>query len=338
MTSIIYQLVFLVLLFCGAKYNTKGYISVLSRNNTDTIRYACCIMVLFSHIMYPRTYFLLGYPHFVCVSIFFLLSGYGLTSSYINNRKKFVKKQLARIIKLIYPLVFVVLIEKMFNVPLGKVGLWWFCVLILFYTFFGIIAFITPNKYILLISNLVFFFAYTIFFQVIVSNSGINLRWTSYLGWDQQSIGFVIGIMISLWEKEILSFIKKNQVIISILAFCTLIIAGYIYIQPHDISKITYKQYFIRDIIFIACTILLFETLIHITIGNKIVIFIGSKLSIYIFALQGLFIGIAEIFFDKANYDIIVSFVTICSIVGAFIMYKLTEVILRIKCEITKNR
>lgn len=327
MISILYQLLFLTVVFYGIKKSTCS--DVLSRDNTDTIRYACCIMVMFSHIMYSGTYFILGYPHFVYVTIFFLFSGYGLTLSFLKDRTVFLKKHMGRIIKLLIPLVIVVLLEKSFHYSLGKAGLWWFLVLILFYFYIGIIAFLFSNKYAFVTLNILFVITYSFFFQEIVSTKEINLGWTSYLGWAQQSVGFALGIILALWKKKIFAFIKKYQVILGVLAFILLIPASLMYIKPHDITKVTNEQYFIREIISLSIILLLLILLTHFSFGNKISKFVGSNLAIYIFAIHGFFINMADELFENVNLKI--SFIIIGSITSSILLYYLTNVFLLVK-------
>ena len=311
---------------------------MFSRENTNTIRYACCFIVVFSHIMFPETYLYLGYPHFVCVTIFFLLSGYGLMASFLDDREKCLHKQSNRIVKLIYPLVFVILIENSIDIPLGTAGLWWFDVLILYYIAFGLLLLLVKNKYLLVFLNSVFVLAYSVFFQEIIMIRGVDLGWTNYFGWAQQSLGFIGGMIIALWKNRIFEIYYKYKAAIAILSVAMLIPSGLVYIRPHDITRVTNEQFIIRTVISFACINLLIILLFYVSFGNKLTKYVGEKLSIYIFAIHGLFIGIINKYFNGIDNNIKIILIVVLSILGAVCMYNLKLLFLNVYVKIKKER
>ena len=292
-------------------------------DNTDAIRYACCIIVLLSHIMTADNYLILGYGHFVCVTVFFLFSGYGLSLSFLADRIGCLKKYIGRMLKLGYPLIVVVILEVLLDVPVGQAGLWWINVLILFYVAFGISIAIFRDKYIVLLFNTIFILMYICFFQEVVAVKGISFSWTDYLGWPQQSIGFVLGIILAIWKEKILSFLYKYKTMLLTASVLVLLITGEYYARKHDISKITNEQLLIRNIISMSCIIIMLVFLQYFSLGNRIIVFVGHNLSIYIFALHGLLIGIVDVYYNGIDDNLRIGFIIMASLIGSLGMYYL---------------
>lgn len=155
--------------------------------------------------------------------------------------------------------------------------------------------------------------------------------WASYFGWAQQSTGFLLGMLLAARKKQLVDFLKKYQLRIIIICCISLILAGIIYIQPHDITKITNEQFWVREVIVGAFIIILLILLIHLSFGNKVTYWIGSEMSIYIFSVHGLFINIAEKIINIEKVNLIISFVVVGTIVASgiisIVVYKTKNII-----------
>jgi hypothetical protein len=285
--GILHQLLMLGFLLFGISVKTEED-DIWSRNNTDAIRYVCCFIVMYSHIMVDGANLYLGYLHFVAVTFFFILSGYGLTCSYLNNKDIFLQRHPSRIFKLLLIELSVVAIQLLVlkaQYVLG--GAFWFGVLIVFYIVFGLST-LLKKRYIIIGVNILFTIVYVVFFQEFVMVKGINLGWTNYFGWAQQSVGFIVGILIGFYKRRFLDFIKKYRIVLVGVSIIALIPSGMIYIQPHDISAVTNEQFWLREIIAFSIFILNMVFLTYFKLGNRIICYIGSKLSLYIFAIHGM--------------------------------------------------
>lgn len=81
LTSILAQIIVITVKFWGMRKNDiNGASALLERNYSNAIRGICSIIVLFSHVSWEKAP-VIGFLHFVAVSIFFFLSGYGVTCS-----------------------------------------------------------------------------------------------------------------------------------------------------------------------------------------------------------------------------------------------------------------
>lgn len=329
MGGILIQLLFLIFLVSSIK-KAENAANLLTRENTNALKFTCSIIIIFSHIMYAGSNLFLGYPHFICVTIFFLISGYGLTESFLNGRDKFLKKTPIRLIKLSAPFIFVALLKLVFSFPLEKGGFFWFNVIILFYLFFTITAFFFRNKYFLFAANCLFSICYAFFFQEIVTTKHIGFAWTQFFGWAQQSTGFCIGIMISIWKDRIFSLIKKHQIILSIISIILFILAGVQYIKPHDINIVTNFQFLLREILSLTAIILIFIFYLHFKFENRIINYIGSKMAIYTFAFHGFFISVCERFFNcQQQVNLIIFTIIAATLITSFLCSIATDKIKR---------
>lgn len=117
----------------GAGECKKGF---LSKEQTTILKGLCCIIVVFVHI--PAAYSnkvqdLIGSFAYIAVTLYFLFSAYGLRYSFENKHnygQHFIRN---RIVVLLIPFIFVLLIKRSlgFNPYLG--GLRFVYVLLLFY-------------------------------------------------------------------------------------------------------------------------------------------------------------------------------------------------------------
>lgn len=117
--------------------------------------------------------------------------------------------------------------------------------------------------------------------------------------WPAQELGFAVGIISALYREKIESAIRKNTVCIFIVSIVIFIAAAVIYVLrysgEHDIRTLSSGMYLGRIVMQVAALLIIFSFLIRFRIGNKITLFIGSHLSMYIFVFHGLFIQIAKV-------------------------------------------
>ena len=257
-----------------------------------------------------------------------MLSGYGLTESLAVDKNTFLTKHPKRLIKILLPFCTVLLIECMLekiivtsNSGIGGYGLFWFNVLLLFMLFYGLVARLTDNNNTLFICMCVFNIVYAILCQeFILSYKEIDL-----FGWGHQSLGFSAGIAFSLYKEKVLAFIRKHCAILTIvnggIFICFSLLYYYICRKPHDISKLTYSQFFIRIIISFSFILLMIIFLQKYQVGNRVSSYIGSKMSLYIFASHGVYIYITQSnIMENINSNSAILFVVILSLITSFII------------------
>ena len=315
--SIIVQLLLVLLLFVGIKQKEDDE-DILCRNNTDAIRYISCYIVLLSHTAVADTNLklYLGYLHFVCVFFFFVLSGYGLTTSYIMDRDRFIKRQKSRCLHLIIPFLFVLIINKIYGYSIDRGGILNVLVMLFFYLGMSISVLLTNKKHWIIAINGLVGIVYSLVIQGFIS---FDFPGKEHLGWAAQSIGFTLGIIISFWKDIIILFIVKNRIVVTLAAIITGIPVGIIYMRPHNMSIVTSTQFFERIIIQFLIFLLVMVFLTYFKMGNTITNYIGSHLSMYIFLFHGTIICFLESLCLKNEgvYLILVILgTTLCAIIG----------------------
>lgn len=316
MTALILQVIFIVPLFY--KIRIEKSLNVLSLDNTNVMRYICCYIVLISHILDKNHYLLLGYLHFVCVTLFFLLSGYGLTKSLQTDKEKFLKKHPLRLLKIIIPYVSVLLFELIFQLPLARGGLFWFNTIIFLYIIYGLAINCCKNKTQFIYSVSVITILYIIITQIGQKQGGVF----QYFGWGNQAMGFLIGIYIAEYYDFFVRVIDKYKWCIIGVASVCLLICGCIYAKPHDISVVTTEQFFLRWGISFSMIALLFVFMQHVSVNNKLVCYIGKEMSLSIFLIHGILINISEKIFnsEESIYWLAAPFVVVSTYTIAWII------------------
>ena len=298
--------------FWGGCKRKESLDDILSRNNTDSIRYICSIVVLLSHINYDGGMYYLGLFHFVAVTFFFVISGYGQICSIKRNQNIFIRKQLARIIKTVGFVLVIQFIEKINGWNVGNGGLYWLYVVTLFYLIFLLFSIFINN-----INVIALFVSISVIIYIVIIRMMKYMDISvSILGWESQIFGIIVGMILALNKDKIEKIINKNKRIIFIISFAILIPCLFIYTQPHDISEVTMLQFVLRIIISSCFINLLLVMFTIIKIDNKIVIFIGKFMSFYIFVFHGLVKNII-IEYLNINDESIVAF---CTIIGTFII------------------
>lgn len=318
------QISVLLFFFVGIRRN---HIFFFYRDNTASLKFICSLIVVFVHIGTSNA-FILGYFHFVAVTVFFVLSGYGLTCSYFLDRKVFLRKHPWRIIKLSLPLMIVSLIRYLYSFSYNFDGIKCMQVFILFYVVYGLLILFFKNYKVCILLMSIFIVLYSLLQQGILYIKPFNYIFQRFFGWGFASIGFVIGMYICIYTNEIVRIMRNRKyVVITSICFITLLIISVLkYIKPHDITMITTEQFFLRQIISLAFVGLIMVFFNYYIVGNRFCIFIGSKLSIYIFSFHGIWVSIVKEL-NIGDDNVIIFTVMIGTFVSALVYHMIGQVV-----------
>lgn len=289
------QLLLVLSLLIGCKRSAdKSYF--MDRDYTAAIKWGCSVIVMFSHIAIPVKYHILGDLHFVCVTLFFLFSGYGLTYQYRIFGRRDRTARVRTVSKLVIPYIVVIIIKTVFSIPIGIGGMYYMNVIILFYIIFFAISSITKNMTQFLISLAIFNIAYALSAQLYLQQT------TGLLGWGNQSVGFLFGVLLCVYKERICIFLKERVLVITMTLTLVAVPAGIIYIKMRDISYVGNVEFFLRLILSFCMICILFALSTHFKIGNKFCVFMGNR-CMYIFLLHGVVIGIMDKIYDITNIE-----------------------------------
>lgn len=299
MTVIVIYIALLALLLFGIKYNVDGS-DMLSKDNTDALRGVFCIVVVLSHLTDCSPYLYLAQLVFICVFCFFMFSGYGLTVSLAKydgrggaNRRIWFGRQIKRVMKLLIPLGIVCFIEINANLNLFSGGGFWFIVISALYLIYGLLAVMIRDRKYVFSAMVLISLLYSIFYQFVLHD---GIMWPPQM-WPPQELGFAIGILVGVYKEKIELFVKKysgSVTIISMIVFLAVAI-GYIYKYSgeHDYTVLSTGMYVGRVIMQITALLIILIFLSKFKIGNRVSLYIGKHLSMYVFLIHGVIIDLA---------------------------------------------
>lgn len=290
---VIYVLVYIILpiiliLNCKKQDNNK----ILEKNTTDAIKGFLVVYVAIHHyiqnIVNPQFLNTLNFVGFLCVSFFFLMSGYGLTLSYYKhkNLKGFFKKRFLRlyfpfvianilvailnniVIKSNYSIIDILFTSFTLRTIYSKIILWYVFVQILMYIFFYISFKLLKNKnskiLCIIISTLVYIFI------------------AKYLGqgaWRYNTcLCFSVGVIIATYKEQLKSILEKYCIGIIGILFTIFIASWYLVIKG-------IYSYYITFICAIIFALLLVAITYKIDFQSKIYGYIG-KISYEFYIIQ----------------------------------------------------
>lgn len=330
--TLIYLLVYILIpsvFLIGLRKSKED--TLLEKNSTEALKGFLVIYVAIHHfvqkISNPELLNPLNHVGFLCVSFFFLMSGYGLTLGYNKNNKMegFFKK---RFLRLYFPFVIAnIIIAILYNLILnsnysiikilitsftmrtihGKTILWYIFVQILMYLFFYLSFKIFKNRK---------FQVFSVIFLTI-----IYILIAKYLGqgaWRYNTaLCFSIGVVIASYKDIAVSLLKKYYwIILSFLTFIFIITWRLVYVNFYS-----YYNTFISAIVF---SILITVFTYKFKIDSKIFNCLGNiSYEIYIIQLPIINIVVESIGLNILSLVVII----IVTILISFITNSLSQFI-----------
>ena len=281
------------------------------------------------------------------VGAFFFFSGYGLIKSYISKKdylKGFFKKRLPSVLVPFYVciLIFVItglikgeltfgltMVYDLIGIILINDHMWYIVEIVIIYILFRLIFGIIKNEklaFTLMGLSLAVMIAVSFFL-------GHGDHWFQGEWWYNSTILFFVGMIVSRFEKEIVSFVKKHYyavaVSLGILFFVFYKLTMYM-LEHHGYWTEGSGKSFGEVCLDRAYTLgvqapmIIFFVLFILTIGlkikceNKVLKFFGS-ISLELYLIHNLFI---RLFGGVSGSGIFCTLVLICSIAAAYYIHK----------------
>lgn len=287
----------------------------LSKEYTTILKGLCCIIVILVHI--PATYSnrlqdLVGSFAYIAVTLYFLLSAYGLRYSF-ENKKNYEDNFLRnRVVPLIIPFLIIVLAKRLLGFDPFVGGLRFVYVLLLFYA-------LTFLRYRL---NLV---GYWIYIGVALYSIGGYLTNIGF-GWNVEALGFAYGYLLGSNKSmaRVQRIFEKYYVKVLMLAFISSAIFGGMYLKYKTIFFL--GEYLLRAVLGIALILLLFTVMYKIRLGNRINILLGG-ISYEVYLIHGFVICILSLTGDLLNSGLFVTLTVLLSIMIAIPLHKVNQYI-----------
>lgn len=290
--------------------------SFLSKKQTTILKGLCCIIVIFVHI--PATYSnrlqdLVGSFAYIAVTLYFLLSAYGLRYSF-ENKKNYADNFLRnRVLPLIIPFMAIVIVKRLFGFDPFVGGLRFVYVLLLFYA----ITFICYG--------LNFSGKYLIYIGVALYSIGGYLTGFGF-GWNVEALGFAYGFLLG-GEKcmtRVRCIFEKYYIKVLMLAFLSSVIFGLMYLKYKTVYF--WGEYLLRTVLGIALIILIFTVMYRIKLGNRINSLLGN-ISYEVYLIHGFVICILFLIGDLLNSGLFITLTVLISIMIAIPLHKINQYI-----------
>lgn len=299
---------------------------LLSYKTTNFLRGICCFPVLFSHI--PSEYGNVvqsefGSYAFICVTLFFAFSSYGLEVSTKNKPNYLDTFFKTRFLCILVPYILSVIIKLITKTSLKNNGAFFVHVLLVYYILFYFAHIkIKDSK-----KRESFLLFCTFNYSLIGFFIGYKLRLPNIgLTWYPESLGLCLGIIIANHYEKFNYFFRHKVALKLVILIPVSLFLKYAYI--HYI----YQFYFIGNYISrmtmgLLIIVTIFLLCSYISVCNNISQKMG-KLSFEIFLYHGLFMEL----FQRVNYtwssNTYIGAVLLCSVLLALVTNKISKLIL----------
>ena len=311
---------------------TKDTNHFFNKDYTTVLKGLCCIIVILVHIPHEHGNTVqnaAGSFGYICVTLFFIFSAYGLTWSvkhkegYLN---KFFRK---RVLTLLTPFILICLLKSICGFEVFHGGTNFVFVIFMFY-----IIFYLSHKYISKKYRDILMCAFVILYSLVgqIANDFFGLE-NIILKWQTESLGFMYGIILANIIEQFKEKVEKHYLIkIGILAA----ISGVL-----GISYLKYKyvlftgDYILRIILGIFLIMLLFTVTIHFRMGNVFTKYLG-KISYEVFLSHGFVMNVFNVMNLRVSSGIYILMVIFGTLVIATVLNKVDALIIRRITDTTK--
>lgn len=351
---LIYVFLFLVLLW-GAQLSPKGQFheDAHTLQSTLPLRGFFMLLVVLHHLSqqltHPGSLKLLQGIGLLCVSFFFLLSGYGLTKSRSQNPAYFHAFFRKHYCRLLVPFILCNLIYLCVNLHFGTayskvrllkclIGLelvnthaWFILTIALFYLAFYLIFRLCSKKPLQYFLLLCFQLSYSVFCM----QRGAGLQLFEGPWWFNSSSLFFIGALFAGYEAPIAAFVRKNYRLLACLSVPVFLLFYTISVyltdafpyQSKDMSALSprmlqswFNLLWQSLAVISFCAMVMLFTL-KVKCSNAFLRFLG-KISLELYLIHGLFLQLFQGQPGLLENDLLFIFlVLVCSIAAAWLLY-----------------
>lgn len=323
LTSAVFFTIVLIELI-GLKYKKDIGSNFFDLKTANVLRGVCSIIVIMVHI--PAHYTnkvqdMIGSFAFVGVTLFFMMSAYGLVVSVKtkeNYLKGFFRK---RISVILIPLLISVAVKLIFGLNWRSGGVMFIAVLLLFYVLFWMVnRFVKwQHKNSIIVLFVVF---YSLFGYLFVKDSVLQ---DFGFSWYYEAMGFAYGILFAQFQDKFAAFAKNKYFLkLSMFALCSGL-SGVLYLKFKTVYF--WGEYLLKCMLGIAITALVIMIVTHFRLGNRLSVELG-KISFEIFLYHGFVISLLNKYTHFSS-GVFIFLTVVLTITLAFVMNRLDSIIVK---------
>ncbi len=297
--SNLFQLSFIVLALCGIRRDRKND-SFMSRDYTCVLKALCCFSVILAHTGAGEKYCVLGFVHWIAVSLFFFFSGYGLSYS-AAHKPGYLQAFHKRILKVTIPLLLVLALKTAFSCEPWSGGMGYMLVAILFYAVFFLIRRASGGKasfwgldmadWILVVLTVFYSLSVQFFHDSRMADRGEVTGLAAFLalfGWGCQSLGFAYGIILVRKLGVFKPFLARRRNAVILLAACLALLPflALAYLRARNVFFVSWTEYALRAAMVLLSLLVIAIFSQGLRFGNPAIRLVGS-VSSEMFLLHG---------------------------------------------------
>ena len=277
---LVFILIFLIIILYKVRIGKSVNNSFFEKEQSKVIKGICCIVVFLVHV--PKMHGnvvqdAIGSFGYICVTIFFLFSAYGLKYS-ISNKKNYLNHFIRNRILIIYiPFLIANTLRQLINWKGG----------------FDVLYVIGINNISFIGELILFYILFYVIYKKLKGKTADNIMigltliisivtYIFRLGWFVECLGFAYGILLYNNEMKIKRFLEKNYSFKCLFGLISSLLLGVLYLKFKNIVLISYIVKILLGVSIISFIICLFR---KIKIYNKILLFLG-KISFEIYLLH----------------------------------------------------
>ena len=297
--SSLFQFAFIVVLLYGVRRDPQNR-CFMSREYACLVKAFCCFSVMLAHTGAGEKYCILGFVHWIAVSVFFLFSGYGLSYS-AARRPDYLRSFHKRILKAAIPLMLVLALKAAFSCSLWSGGMGYMLVAILFYFVFFLCRVVFGGKavflgldaadWLLVVLTVLYSLSVQFFHDSRLTSLDCGSGLASVLalfGWGCQSLGFAYGIILARHLEGFKAFLSRRRNVVVLLACCFVLLPCFalVYLRIRDVYFVSWTEYGIRAVMVFLFLLVIAVFSQRLRFGNPPILLVGS-ISGEMFLLHG---------------------------------------------------
>lgn len=342
--SSLFQLAFIALAFFGIRRDRENDF-FMSRDYTSVLKALCCFSVILAHTGAGEKYCILGFVHWIAVSIFFLFSGYGLSFS-AAHKPDYMRSFHKRILKTAIPLLLVIVLKEAFSCDIWSGGMGYMLVAILFYVVFFLVRQAIDGQYtfwgldvadrVLIVLTVLYSLSVQFFHDSRMADGRklTNLAaFLSLFGWGCQSLGFAYGVILARKLAGFKAFLSRRRNSAILLACCLvpLPFLALAYLRTRDVFFVSWTEYALRAVMVLLALLVAAVLSQGLRFGNKAILFLGN-ISSEMFLLHGFVIEMLERHTDlcQSQPGVFVVFVCLLTFAAAVVLHLLLKALYRL--------